>query len=96
MSRYCNAGKFSTFKKTRSLTHLVFPVCLSDSVLAFHDHGLQGRSFRTDEVTQEISDTSRLYRVLGSDETVILESRLVGSSSSDSDIYILTGHENTM
>lgn len=73
-----------------------YTVCLSDSVLAFHDHGLQGRSFKANELTQEISDTSRMYRVLGSDETVILDSRLVGSSSADSDIYILTGHENTM
>lgn len=72
-------------------------VCLSDSVLAFHDHGLQGRSLRTDEITQEINDPSRLYRVLGSDETIVLESRLVTSSSTnESDIYILTGHENTM
>ena len=73
------------------------PVCLSDSVLAFHDHGLQGRSFKTDEITQEINDPSRLYRVLGSDETIVLESRLVTSNSTnESDIYILTGHENTM
>lgn len=71
-------------------------VCLSDSVLAFHQHGLQGRSFRTNEVVQEINDLSRLYRVLGDDETIVLESKLVTSTSNDSDIYILTGHENTM
>jgi hypothetical protein len=72
-------------------------VCLSDSVLAFHDHGLQGRSLKTDEITQEINDSSRHYRVLGSDETIVLESRLVSSNlTSESDIYILTGHENTM
>lgn len=71
-------------------------VCLSDSVLAFHNNGLQGRSFRTNEIVQEINDSSRLYRVLGNDETIVLESRLVTSNSNESDIYILTGHENTM
>lgn len=71
-------------------------VCLSDSVLAFHDHGLQGRSFRTEKVVQEINDLSRVYRVLGHDDTIVLESKLTISNSNESDIYILTGHENTL
>lgn len=45
-------------------------VCLPDSVLAFHKHGMQGRSFKNGEVTQEISDPSRNYRLLGSDKYV--------------------------
>lgn len=47
-------------------------VCLPDSVLAFHKHGMQGRSFKNGEVTQEISDPSRTYRLLGSDKYVLL------------------------
>ncbi|XP_077521232.1 MAP4K3-like protein hppy isoform X6 [Amblyomma americanum] len=42
-------------------------VCLTDSVLAFHKHGMQGRSFLNNEVVQEISDSTRIFRVLGSD-----------------------------
>jgi len=42
-------------------------VCLADSVLAFHKHGMQGRSFRNSEVTQEICDRSRVFKLLGSD-----------------------------
>lgn len=49
---------------------LFFLVCLPDSVLAFHKHGMQGRSFKNGEVTQEISDPSRIYRLLGSDKYV--------------------------
>lgn len=46
---------------------LSFLVCLQDSVLAFWKHGMQGKSFKSDEVTQEISDETRVFRLLGSD-----------------------------
>jgi CNH domain. len=46
----------------------VIPVCLPDSVLAFHKNGMQGRSLKNGEVTQEIVDKSRVYRLLGSDK----------------------------
>ncbi|XP_050452564.1 mitogen-activated protein kinase kinase kinase kinase 5 isoform X5 [Cataglyphis hispanica] len=72
-------------------------ICLPDSVLAFHKHGMQGRSFKNGEVTQEISDPSRTYRLLGSDKVVMLESHLVHSGtlteSEGADLYILAGHE---
>ncbi|KAG7462812.1 hypothetical protein MATL_G00188730 [Megalops atlanticus] len=42
-------------------------VCLQDSVLAFWKHGMQGRSFKSNEITQEISDNTRIFRLLGSD-----------------------------
>lgn len=47
-------------------------VRLSDSVLAFHKHGVQGRSLKNGEVTQEIVDSSRTYKLLGSDKYVII------------------------
>ncbi|KAJ8982748.1 hypothetical protein NQ317_014046 [Molorchus minor] len=51
-------------------------ICLPDSILAFHKHGVQGRSLKKGEITQEISDTSRTYKLLGSDKVVMLESGL--------------------
>ena len=42
-------------------------VCLADSVLAFHKHGMQGRSFKNSEITQEICDRTRIFKLLGSD-----------------------------
>lgn len=36
--------------------------------MAFHKHGMQGKSLRNGEVTQEIKDMSRTYRLLGSDK----------------------------
>lgn len=41
---------------------------LSDSLLAFHRHGLMGKSLIDGEATQELGDTSRTYRLLGADK----------------------------
>ncbi|XP_069501130.1 mitogen-activated protein kinase kinase kinase kinase 2 isoform X2 [Ambystoma mexicanum] len=70
-------------------------VCLQDSVLAFWKHGMQGRSIQTNEVTQEITDKSRVFRVLGANRDVILESTPTSDPSAHSNLYILTGHESS-
>ncbi|XP_076682125.1 MAP4K3-like protein hppy isoform X4 [Andrena cerasifolii] len=94
-------GKPKSSRKHMSELHFNFQIesiiCLPDSVLAFHKHGMQGRNFKNGEVTQEISDPSRTYRLLGSDKVVMLESHLVQSGtlteSEGADLYILAGHE---
>uniref|UniRef100_A0A8C4XHC6 Mitogen-activated protein kinase kinase kinase kinase n=1 Tax=Erpetoichthys calabaricus TaxID=27687 RepID=A0A8C4XHC6_ERPCA len=70
-------------------------VCLQDSVLAFWKHGMQGRSFRSNEITQEISDNTRIFKLLGSDRVVVLESRPTDNPTANSNLYILAGHENS-
>ncbi|KAL3049677.1 hypothetical protein OYC64_009017 [Pagothenia borchgrevinki] len=70
-------------------------VCLQDSVLAFWKHGMQGKSFKSNEVTQEICDPSRVFRLLGSDRVVVLQSRPTDNHTSLSNLYILAGHENS-
>ncbi|XP_031697514.1 mitogen-activated protein kinase kinase kinase kinase 3-like [Anarrhichthys ocellatus] len=70
-------------------------VCLQDSVLAFWRHGMQGRNFRANEITQEISDMSRMFHLLGSDRVVVLESRATDNPTEHSNLYILAGHENS-
>uniref|UniRef100_A0A4W3HAC8 Mitogen-activated protein kinase kinase kinase kinase n=1 Tax=Callorhinchus milii TaxID=7868 RepID=A0A4W3HAC8_CALMI len=70
-------------------------VCLQDSVLAFWKHGMQGRSFKSNEITQEICDNSRIFRLLGSDRVVVLESRPTDNPTANSNLYILAGHENS-
>lgn len=54
-------------------------VCLSDSILVFHSHGLQGRSYRDRGITQNLCDLSRCYRLCsvldrGDDSTILLAS----------------------
>ncbi|KAM9335304.1 mitogen-activated protein kinase kinase kinase kinase 2 [Symphorus nematophorus] len=70
-------------------------VCLQDSVLAFWKHGLKGRSFHSNEVTQEITDESRVFRVLGTNRDIILQSTPTDDPSALSNLYILTGHESS-
>lgn len=55
-------------------------VCLPDSILAFHKNGMQGRSLKNGEITQEITDLSRTYRLLGSDKYVFAQSNLIWHS----------------
>ncbi|XP_056883605.1 mitogen-activated protein kinase kinase kinase kinase 2 isoform X1 [Takifugu flavidus] len=78
-------------------------VCLQDSVLAFWKHGLKGKSFNSDEVcnitgvevTQEITDESRVFKVLGTNSDIILQSTPTDDPSAQSNLYILTGHESS-
>ncbi|KAK9510510.1 hypothetical protein O3M35_005281 [Rhynocoris fuscipes] len=95
-------GILRSNRKQVSELHFDFPiesvVCLPDSVLAFHKHGVQGRSLKNGEVTQEIVDKSRLYKLLGSDKVVMLESHSVRGGRTSTleegvDLHILAGHE---
>ncbi|XP_060519377.1 mitogen-activated protein kinase kinase kinase kinase 5 isoform X2 [Cylas formicarius] len=94
-------GKLKSSKKQVADLRFDFKIdsilCLPDSVLAFHKHGVQGRSLKNGEVTQEITDISRTYKLLGSDKVVMLESHLLrgGTLTGEEghDLYILAGHE---
>uniref|UniRef100_A0A8C6UM55 Mitogen-activated protein kinase kinase kinase kinase n=1 Tax=Neogobius melanostomus TaxID=47308 RepID=A0A8C6UM55_9GOBI len=92
-------GRLKSNKKLASELSFEFcigsVVCLQDSVLAFWKHGMQGKSFKSNEVTQEISDPSRVFRLLGSDRVVVLESRPTDNPTAHSNLYILAGHENS-
>lgn len=70
-------------------------VCLQDSMLAFWKHGLKGRTFHADEVTQEITDETRVFKVLGTNRDIILQSTPTEDPSALSNLYILTGHESS-
>ncbi|XP_062305273.1 mitogen-activated protein kinase kinase kinase kinase 2 isoform X1 [Osmerus eperlanus] len=70
-------------------------VCLQDSVLAFWKHGLKGRSLPSNEVTQEITDETRVFRVLGTNRDIVLQSTPTDDPLASSNLYILTGHESS-
>uniref|UniRef100_A0A8C5G837 non-specific serine/threonine protein kinase n=1 Tax=Gouania willdenowi TaxID=441366 RepID=A0A8C5G837_GOUWI len=67
-------------------------VCLQDSVLAFWRHGMQGRSFKTNEV--RLINTSKVF-VCVCFRVVVLESRPTDNPTANSNLYILAGHENS-
>ncbi|KAL0970418.1 hypothetical protein UPYG_G00241700 [Umbra pygmaea] len=70
-------------------------ICLQDSVLAFWKHGLKGRRLQTNEVTQDITDESKVFRVLGTNRDIVLQSTPTDDPSAMSNLYILTGHESS-
>jgi len=102
-------GKLKSSKRQASELHFDFTisyiVCLTDSVLAFHRQGMQGRSFKNNEVTQEICDKSRIFKLVGSDRIITIQSSpdeeqrdksaTLTQESSDSgvNLFILAGHE---
>ncbi|KER19873.1 hypothetical protein T265_11458 [Opisthorchis viverrini] len=69
-------------------------VCLRDSILIFHPHGLLGKSF-TGELTQEINDAKHIYRLLGCDRNIVVESRPADDPMSNSNVYLLAGHADS-
>ncbi|VDK46772.1 unnamed protein product [Anisakis simplex] len=71
-------------------------VTLSDSILAFHSHGVQGRAYVHDTITQDLNDSNNIYQVVGSDKLVVLKRRLTSAVSECCDLCILTGHESTL
>ncbi|XP_020823824.1 mitogen-activated protein kinase kinase kinase kinase 2 isoform X1 [Phascolarctos cinereus] len=70
-------------------------VCLQDSVLAFWQHGMQGRSLETNELTQEITDETRIFQVLGAHRDIVLQSTPTDNPGAHSNLYILTGHQSS-
>jgi hypothetical protein len=94
------SGRVKCSKSQPAQLHFDFAiesiVVLQDSVLAFHRHGLQGRSFVTNEVTQLIDEKSRVFKVLGSDRVIVLESRPTDEKSAQANLYVLAGHENNL
>jgi len=85
-------GKLKSSKRQASELHFDFSisciVCLTDSVLAFHKQGMQGRSFKNNEVTQEICDKSRIFKLVGSDRIITIQS--------SPDEETMEGHGNTL
>uniref|UniRef100_A0A8C8DWA7 Mitogen-activated protein kinase kinase kinase kinase n=1 Tax=Oryzias sinensis TaxID=183150 RepID=A0A8C8DWA7_9TELE len=76
-------GRLKSNKKLASELSFNFSiesvVCLQDSVLVFWKHGMQGKSFRSNEVRR----------------VVVLESRPTDNPTAHSNLYILAGHENS-
>ena len=62
------SGRLKPARKLRSEISFDFDieaaVCLSDSVLGFHKHGLQGRSYKDESVTQELNDPNKTFKLL--------------------------------
>jgi hypothetical protein len=86
-------GKLKPTRKLRSEITFDFEiddaVCLPDSVLGFHKHGLQGRSYKDESVTQELNDPNKTFKLLCGKGVIVLETKTTASDTSD--IWLVTG-----
>ncbi|XP_064394786.1 mitogen-activated protein kinase kinase kinase kinase 5-like [Halichondria panicea] len=69
-------------------------VHLSNCVLSFHRHGMQGKSLATQQVTAEVADGTKVFHLLGSHGTIIIETRPLTDPSAPSNIYILVSEDS--
>lgn len=75
----------------RKSDHMVY---LSNCVLSFHKHGMQGKSLATQQVTAEVADGSKIFHLLGSHGTIIIETRPANDPAAPSNIYILVSEDS--
>ncbi|CAM4548496.1 unnamed protein product [Leuciscus chuanchicus] len=64
-------------------------VYYEDTLIAVWKHGWQRRGQGSSEILQEITDTKRMFRLLGSDRTVVMEKRACDDQSGLCNLYIL-------
>uniref|UniRef100_A0A674AU34 Mitogen-activated protein kinase kinase kinase kinase n=1 Tax=Salmo trutta TaxID=8032 RepID=A0A674AU34_SALTR len=92
-------GRLKSNKKLASELSFDFAigsvVCLQDSVLAFWKHGMQGKSFKSNEVVLLCVSGVLLTDISLSNRVVVLESRPTDNPTALSNLYILAGHENS-
>ncbi|XP_067220580.1 mitogen-activated protein kinase kinase kinase kinase 5 [Chanodichthys erythropterus] len=64
-------------------------VYYDDTLIAIWKHGWQRRGQGSSEILQEITDTKRIFRLLGYDRTVVMEKRVCDDQSGLCNLYIL-------
>lgn len=89
-------GKLKQFRRQLSEIHFdIKPesvVCLQGSVLAFHEHGLQGRSLHSGKVNVEMNDPKRNFRLLGCESIAVVESKPADHPNAPCNLYILASN----
>lgn len=89
-------GKLKQFRRQLSEIHFdIKPesvVCLQGSVLAFHEHGLQGRSLHSGKVNVEMNDPRRNFRLLGCESIAVVESKPADQPNAPCNLYILASN----
>lgn len=91
-------GKTKQFRRQLSEIHFdIKPesvVCLQGSVLAFHEHGLQGRSLHSGKINVEMNDPRRTFRLLGCESIAVVESKPADNPNAPCNLYILASNRN--
>ncbi|KAI0989103.1 hypothetical protein GJ496_002503 [Pomphorhynchus laevis] len=86
---------FLLFRLPDPLTKII---ALPDSVLTFYCHGMIGKNLKDGQITQDISDVTKVFTVINDQGLVIMKSQPVEQKDSHSscDLLILMGHKNSL
>ena len=64
-------------------------VRLRECILIFHNHGMQAKSLVDEEITAEVFEEGKIFKLLGSDRNIIIESRQETNIEGPANLYIL-------
>ena len=64
-------------------------VRLRECILIFHDHGMQAKSLVDEDITAEVYEEAKIFKLLGSDRNIIIESRQGTDVEGPANLYIL-------
>ena len=64
-------------------------VRLRECILIFHDHGMQAKSLVDEDITAEVFEEGKIFKLLGSDRNIIIESRQETEIDGPANLYIL-------
>ncbi|XP_028409005.1 mitogen-activated protein kinase kinase kinase kinase 3-like [Dendronephthya gigantea] len=67
-----------------------FVVCLQGSILGFHSHGMEGRNLFSGQITANVNEANRIFRLLCSDSHVVVENKPAEDLKAPSNLYVLS------
>ncbi|CAB3994691.1 mitogen-activated kinase kinase kinase kinase 3-like [Paramuricea clavata] len=67
-----------------------FVVCLQGSILGFHSHGMEGRNLFSGQITANVNEANRIFRLLCSDSHVVVENKPAEDLKAPSSLYVLS------
>ena len=67
-----------------------FVVCLQGSILGFHSHGMEGRNLFSGQITANVNEANRIFKLLCSDSHVVVENKPAENLKAPSNLYVLS------
>lgn len=67
-----------------------FVVCLQGSILGFHSHGMEGRKLSTGQMTANVNEANKIFKLLCFESVVVVENKPAEDLKAPSNLYVLS------